>query len=144
MSGSEDLAGERSMNDKNIAEFRANHGRLSGPFGDAPVLLLHHFGARSGTEYVNPVMYQPVGDSYAIFASAAGRDHNPAWYHNHQAHPSTRVEVGDGSVTIRARVAEGEQRAEIRERQKEQFTNFAEYEQGTDRQIPVVILDPID
>ena len=75
------------FNRRNIEEFRANHGRLGGQFDGAPVLLLHSKGARSGKERVNPMMYMADGDRYLVFASAAGADHNPAWYWNLVAHP---------------------------------------------------------
>jgi len=130
-----------SWNQQVIAEYRANAGKLSGNFEGAPVLLLHTTGAKSGLERVNPMMYQRVGEAYAVFASKAGGPTNPDWFHNLVAHPEVTVELGDESVPMIARVAERSERDEIWERQKEQFPNFAEYEEKTDRVIPVVLLD---
>jgi deazaflavin-dependent oxidoreductase (nitroreductase family) len=131
------------FNGKIIAEFRANDGKVGGPFDGAPMILVHHAGARSGTERVTPLMYQQVGDSFAIFASKAGAPDNPAWYRNLLAHPNTSVEVGTETYSVTARVAEPAEREVIWDRQKERFPGFAEYEvKAAPRTIPVVVLDP--
>ncbi len=135
------------MNDFNsniIAEFRANGGKVGGGFENATLLLLHSIGARTGQERVSPLGYQKVGDSYAIFASKAGAPENPAWYHNLLANPRARAEVGTELIDVVARVAEPGERERIWTRQKERAPQFAEYEKKTDRQIPVVILDPVN
>ena len=124
-----------------IEEFRANGGKLGGGFEGAPMLLLHSTGARSGEERVHPVMYQQVGDDVAVFASKAGAPTNPDWFHNLVANPDATIEIGTETVPVRARVAEGEERERIWETQKERYPGFAEYEEKTDRVIPVVILE---
>ena len=126
-----------------IEEFRANDGKLGGNFEGAPMLLLHSTGAKSGQERVNPMMYQQVGDDLAVFASKAGADTNPDWFHNLRANPDATVEIGTETVAVRARVADDEERAPIWETQKERYPGFAEYEQKTDRVIPVVILERV-
>jgi deazaflavin-dependent oxidoreductase (nitroreductase family) len=134
------------MNDFNgqiIEEFRANGGRLGGPFEGAPMLLLHHKGAKSGTERVNPVMYQQVGDKLAVFASKAGGPTNPDWYHNLIAHPETTVEVGTETIPVVAHVAPDDERGPIWEKQKHDVPGFLEYEQKTSRTIPVVVLERV-
>ena len=123
-----------------IDEFRNNGGKLGGQFAGAPLLLLHSTGARSGTERVNPVMYQQVGEDLAVFASKAGAPTNPDWYHNLVAHPETVVEVGTETVPVVARVAGDDERDTIWERQKSLYPGFAGYEKTTSRRIPVVIL----
>ncbi len=83
-----------SFNDWNkqvIAEFRKNHGKVGGNFEGAPVLLIHHKGARSGTLRVNPVMYLKDGNRFLVFASKGGADTNPDWYHNLKAHPDEQI-----------------------------------------------------
>jgi len=82
------------------------------------VVLLHHKGAKSGVERVNPVAYREVGDNIAVFASNAGRKANPDWYYNLVAHPETVVELGTERFPVRARVARGGERTEIWEAQK--------------------------
>jgi deazaflavin-dependent oxidoreductase (nitroreductase family) len=128
-------------NEKIIAEFRANEGRVGGNFEGAPLLLLHSTGARTGKERVNPMMYQAVGDSFAVFASKAGADTNPDWFHNLKANPEARIEVGTETLDVRARVLGAEERAPIWEEQKARYPGFADYESKTDRVIPVVMLD---
>ena len=77
-----------------INEFRANEGRVGGNFEGAPLLLLHTTGARTGQERVNPMMYQDLGDSVAVFASKAGASSNPDWYRNLVANPDVTAEIG--------------------------------------------------
>jgi deazaflavin-dependent oxidoreductase (nitroreductase family) len=124
-----------------IDEFRAHGGKVGGQFDGATLLLLHHTGAKSGQERVNPVAYQKVGEDLAVFASKAGAPTNPDWYHNLLAHPATTIEIGTDTVPVVARVAEGDERTEIWEKQKKDAPGFADYEKGTTRQIPVVILE---
>jgi deazaflavin-dependent oxidoreductase (nitroreductase family) len=129
-------------NRKVIEEFRANDGVVGGTFEGMPLVLVHHKGAKSGTERVNPLAYYPVGDAYAIFASKGGAPTNPDWYYNLVANPETTIEVGTETIPVVARVAEGAERQEIYDAQKAKLPQFAEYEQSAgDRVIPVVILD---
>jgi deazaflavin-dependent oxidoreductase (nitroreductase family) len=131
-------------NQKIIEEFRANDGKVGGQFEGAPVLLLHHTGAKSGVERVNPMMYQRVGADLAVFASKAGAPTNPDWYHNLVANPRAKVEVGSDTLDVESRVAEGDERDRIWEKQKADYPGFADYERQTTRAIPVVILKTID
>jgi deazaflavin-dependent oxidoreductase (nitroreductase family) len=131
-------------NTKLIEEFRANAGKVGGNFEGAPLLLLHTTGARSGKERTNPVMYQDLGGgSVAVFASKAGADTNPDWYHNVVAHPDVTAEIGTETRSFRTRVATAQEREPIWEKQKADYPGFAGYEAGTSREIPVVILDPV-
>jgi deazaflavin-dependent oxidoreductase (nitroreductase family) len=125
-----------------IEEFRANGGKVGGQFEGAPLLLLHSTGAKSGQARVNPMMYQADGDNFAVFASKAGAPTNPDWYHNLVANPRAAVEVGDTTVNVVARVAEGADRERLWSRQKELYPGFADYEAKTTREIPVIILEP--
>lgn len=137
------MAVDRSdWNRKVIDEFRANEGRVGGNFEGAPMMLIHHRGAKSGIERVNPVAYQRVEGGYAVFASKGGAPTNPDWYHNLVANPETTVEVGTETIPVRARAARGEERERIWEKQKRAYPGFAEYEQKTNREIPVLILEP--
>jgi deazaflavin-dependent oxidoreductase (nitroreductase family) len=132
------------FNGQIIAEFRANGGKVGGPFEGADMLLLHHTGARSGTERVSPLAFQWVGESFAVFASKAGAPENPAWYHNLLAHPDAAVEVGTDTVQVRARVAQPAERDVLWDRQKQRRPGFAQYEvKAAPRRIPVVVLDPV-
>ncbi len=125
-----------------IEEFRANGGKVGGQFEGAPLLLLHTTGAKSGQARVNPMMYQADGDNFAVFASKAGAPTNPDWYHNLVANPRASIEVGDTTLNVVARVAEGDDRDRLWSRQKELYPGFADYEAKTTREIPVVVLEP--
>jgi deazaflavin-dependent oxidoreductase (nitroreductase family) len=125
-----------------IDEFRTNDGVVGGMFEGMTLLLLHHTGAKSGTERVNPLVYMRDGTNYVIFASKAGAPTSPDWYHNLRANPSTTIEVGVQSIPVTARVAEGDERERLFSAQKQAAPQFAEYEAKTDRVIPVVVLEP--
>jgi deazaflavin-dependent oxidoreductase (nitroreductase family) len=141
MSDSSDpMARVNDWNRQIIEEFRSNGGKVGGQFAGAPLLLLHTTGAKSGLEWINPVMYQAVGEDLAVFASKAGAPTNPDWFHNLVAHPEASVEVGSETYPVEARVAEGDERERIWEKQKVDYPGFAEYEEKTTRQIPVVLL----
>jgi deazaflavin-dependent oxidoreductase (nitroreductase family) len=136
------MANVNDWNTKIIDEFRTNEGRVAGPFQGLPLLLLHHKGARTGTERCNPLAYQSLEDgSWAIFASKGGAPTNPDWYHNLLANPDAMVEIGEKNYQVRAREVKGEEREVIWTKQKVDRPGFAEYEQKTKRQIPVLILE---
>lgn len=131
------------FNARNIAEFRANHGKLGGNFEGAPMLLLHSIGAKSGEERISPVMYLADGDRYLVFASAAGADKSPAWYHNLVAHPDkVSVEVGDEHLAVGVEELPRAERDEKYAEQARRYPAFAEYEKRTTRVIPVLALTP--
>jgi deazaflavin-dependent oxidoreductase (nitroreductase family) len=134
-----------SINDYNqriIDEFRANGGRPPSWSGTSRLLLVHHRGAKSGVERVNPVAYLDDGGRYVIFASKAGAPTNPGWYHNLKAHPDTTIEVGSDTVAVTASEVGGEERERLFAAQAERSPQFAEYQQNTDRVIPVIVLTP--
>jgi deazaflavin-dependent oxidoreductase (nitroreductase family) len=134
-----------SRNDWNahtIAEFHRNHGKVGGPFEGAPLLLLHHIGARSGKPRINPVMYLKDGDRYLVFASKGGADTNPDWYHNLKAQPDIQIEVRDETIDVRAQEITGTERDRLYARQSSLYPSFAEYQRRTKRTIPVIALVP--
>jgi deazaflavin-dependent oxidoreductase (nitroreductase family) len=130
-------------NAKIIDEFRANAGKVGGPFEGAHVLLLHHRGAKTGTERVNPLVYLPKGDDFVVFGSKGGAEVDPQWYRNLLAHPKVSVEAGTDHVEVVAREAKGDERDELWEAVKAERPGFAAYEQKTTRQIPVVVLERV-
>ena len=135
------LANVNEWNKQIIEEFRANGGRVGGQFEGAAMVLVHHVGRKSGTERVNPMVYQAVGDDFAVFASKAGADDNPDWYHNLMARPDITIEVGTDTIPVRARDLAGDERASVWETQKQRAPGFADYEAKTSRTIPVVLLE---
>jgi deazaflavin-dependent oxidoreductase (nitroreductase family) len=123
-----------------IEEFRANGGTVAS-MGGAPLLILHTTGAKTGQERLSPLMYREEGDDLVIFASYAGAPSHPAWFRNLQANPEATIEIGGETRAVRARVAEGEEHDRIWAQQKAEWPQFGEYEEKTDRTIPVVILE---
>jgi deazaflavin-dependent oxidoreductase (nitroreductase family) len=137
---------DAAMNDWNqqiIAEFRANAGKVGGPFEGAPMVLLTTTGAKSGEPRITPLMALLDGDDIVIFASKAGAPTNPDWYHNLLANPEASIEFGTETLAVKARVAEGDERHDLWTRQKAAYPQFQGYEDGTTRVIPVVALEKI-
>jgi deazaflavin-dependent oxidoreductase (nitroreductase family) len=135
------MADREDWNAKIIEEFRANEGRVGGPFEGAPLLLLSTTGRRSGTIRVNPLMYLPDGDRLVVFASKGGAPTDPDWYRNIVASPDVSVEVGTERFPVRATVATGEERDRLFGEQAKRYPQFAEYEANTERTIPVIVLE---
>jgi len=132
-------------NAKTIAEFRANGGRVGGPFEGAPVVLVHHRGRKSGREYVNPVMYLPDernDSTIYVFASAGGAPSNPDWYFNLTAAGEGTVERGTETYDVAVREVTGNERNRIYDEQARRYPGFAEYAHQTAgiRTIPVLEL----
>ena len=123
-----------------IEEFRANGGTAGGIFEGKPLLLVHNVGARSGTDFVTPLVYLEEGGNWVIFASKGGAPVNPGWYHNLKAEPNVSIEVGTEKHDVVAEEATGEERDRLYAIQEEQQPQFAEYAQKTDRKIPVIVL----
>jgi deazaflavin-dependent oxidoreductase (nitroreductase family) len=123
-----------------IKEFRENGGKVGGMFEGAPMILVHHIGAKSGTERVAPLVYFGEGDRLFIFASKGGADENPSWYHNLVANPKVNVEVGAETFEVVASVLDRAERDEIYAKQVALQPGFGDYERKTTRIIPVIEL----
>jgi deazaflavin-dependent oxidoreductase (nitroreductase family) len=135
-----------NFNEQVIADFNSNGGKPGGHFKDAPVLLLHSIGAKSGAERTQPLMFLREGEGpWFVFASYGGAPKDPAWFHNIVANPEFDISVGDGSeierVPVRARVLEGAERDATYAKQAALFPQFAGYAEKTTRDvIPVIEL----
>ena len=123
-----------------IAEFRENEGKVGGQFEGAPVLLLHTTGAKSGIERVNPMMYLVEDDKIYVFASFAGADNHPDWFHNLKANDTVTIKQGTEEYEATAVEVSRSERDRVYAIQAERFPGFAEYEKKTTRVIPVVEL----
>ena len=125
-----------------IEEFRANEGKVGGPFEGAPLLLLHTTGAKSGEERINPLMYLADGDRYVVFASKGGHDYHPHWMLNIEANPAVELEVGTERFEAKAEVLrDGPERDTLYAEQVARFPQFGEYEEKAARTIPVVVIE---
>lgn len=128
-----------------IEEFRANGGKVGGPFEGAPVVLMHGVGRRTGKETIHPVMYLPSGDDPAtiyVFASKAGAPTHPDWYWNLTEAGRATIEVGTETYEVAVAEITGEERDRIYAEQVSRYPGFGEYEQRTAgiRTIPVLAL----
>jgi deazaflavin-dependent oxidoreductase (nitroreductase family) len=125
------------MNNQIIEEFRANDGKVGGPFQGATLLLLHTTGAKSGKERVNPVMYFEIDSKVLIVGSCAGADVDPAWVHNLRANPRARIEIGTDAYDVEVRQLSRDERDAAYPRIVKTAPGFGGYQEKTDRVIPV-------
>ncbi|HEV7173062.1 nitroreductase family deazaflavin-dependent oxidoreductase [Pedococcus sp.] len=131
-------------NDGVIREFRANGGKVGGYFEGAPMILLHHVGAKSGTTRVSPLVYFPQADgTMLVVASKGGAPSNPDWYYNLKAHPRFEVEVGTETFPVEARELTPEERAEVWPGIVAERPGFGDYETKTTRVMPVFRLSRV-
>jgi deazaflavin-dependent oxidoreductase (nitroreductase family) len=138
------LTDYNDFNKKIIEEFRANGGKVGGPFAGAPMLLLTTTGAKSGQQRTAPLVHTKDGDKIVIIASKAGAPNHPDWYHNLLKNPTVGVEVGTEKFQAKATaIASGPERDRLYNAQAAMMPNFAEYETKTTRKIPVVVLERI-
>lgn len=137
------MAGNNDFNTNLIEEFRANGGKVTGVFAGRPLLLLTTTGAKSGQPRTMPLVYTTDGDRIVIIASKGGAPTNPDWYHNVVANPTVTVELPGEQFQARATIAEGAERERLYNAQAALMPAFAEYQQKTTRQIPVIVLDRV-
>ena len=131
------------MNERNkmiIDEFRANGGKVGGPFEGKSLLLLHTKGAKSGQERINPMACIRDGDRLAVIASKGGAPTHPDWYYNVVANPQVTVEVGTEKFQAVAKVAEEPERTRLYEKMVGVMPGFDDYRRKTARVIPVIVL----
>ena len=110
--------------------------------GLPPMLLLDHVGAKSAKRRTTPLVYLEDGDDIVIVASKGGSPRHPAWFHNLKANPETTVQVGTRKILVRARVANQEERRRLWPKVVDLYSGYADYQERTKREIPLVILEP--
>jgi deazaflavin-dependent oxidoreductase (nitroreductase family) len=134
-------SGASDYNAKIIEEFRANQGRVGGPWAGIALILLHHIGAKSGIERVTPLAYSPRGESrVAVWAANGGSPDHPAWYHNLKVHPRVTVEVDTQTFTVVAEELLGTASAQLWPKLVAQYPSLGEAQAKTTRQFPVFLL----
>jgi F420H(2)-dependent quinone reductase len=110
--------------------------------GFPPVLLVDHVGAKSGIRRTTPLAYVEDGDDIVLVASKGGHPRNPAWFHNLRANPDTTVQIGSERRAVHARVADPDERARLWPKAVAAYAGYRGYQERTERQIPLVILEP--
>jgi F420H(2)-dependent quinone reductase len=125
------------------AVYRASQGLIGHRFpGTPPTLLLDHVGAKSATKRTTPLGYVVDGENLILVASKGGHPKNPAWFHNLLAHPDTTVQVGSRRRAVRARVANAQERERLWPTVVSAYSGYDDYRKRTEREIPLVILEP--
>jgi deazaflavin-dependent oxidoreductase (nitroreductase family) len=126
---------------EHVERYQATGGEEGHEWQGTHTLLLTTKGRKSGQQRTTPLIYDPVGDTYAIVASKGGADEPPAWYLNLQADPSVEVQVKADKFTANARTASEEEKAEIWPQMVAQWPAYDEYQAATERPIPIVLLE---
>jgi deazaflavin-dependent oxidoreductase (nitroreductase family) len=126
----------------NVPVYRLSGGRIGGKVGKGPVLLLTTTGRKSGQQRTAPVLYLADGDRFVVINTNAGNEKTPAWSLNLRANPEAEVELGRRHVKVRARIAEGEERADLWRRSMEQYGGWDFYESQLNREVGVFVLEP--
>jgi deazaflavin-dependent oxidoreductase (nitroreductase family) len=143
LSNSLGARGLRLVGKLNVPLYRASGGRLGGRVNKAPVLLLTTTGRKSGQKRTAPVVYLADGERMVVINTNAGSAKIPAWSLNLEAEPAAEVEVGRKRIPVTARVAEGEERADLWRRHNEQYAGFDDYDEKLQREPKVIVLEPI-
>jgi F420H(2)-dependent quinone reductase len=134
--------GLRLVGKLNTPVYRLTGGRVGGRVGKGPVLLLTTTGRKSGQPRTAPVLYLADGERFVVINTNAGNAKTPAWSLNLRADPDAEVEVGRKRIKVRARLAEGEERADLWRQHMEQYSGWESYESKLDREIGVFVLEP--
>jgi deazaflavin-dependent oxidoreductase (nitroreductase family) len=137
---SDDIPSAEAMNEFNkniVEEFRANGGKVGGPFEGATLLLLHTTGAKSGQPRLAPLAYFTVEDKMIIIGSKAGADTNPDWVHNLRANPAAHIEVGTDAYDVTSRELPRDERDALFDQIVAVAPGFGEYQAKTSRIIPL-------
>jgi deazaflavin-dependent oxidoreductase (nitroreductase family) len=125
--------------------YRLTNGVVGHRFpGAPPMLLLDHVGAKSAIKRTTPLVYIEDGPNVVIVASKGGHPKQPAWYHNLRANSGTTVQIGGARRTVRARVATPQERERLWPKAVATYAGYSGYQERTDRQIPLVILEPTE
>ena len=124
--------------------YNVSGGRIGGKMGKAPVLLLTTTGRKTGKQRTLPLIYIMDGSAYVITASAGGADKHPGWFFNIRSNPQATIQVQDKHITVTAEIAGPEKKPELWARLVEVAPNFAGYQKRTSREIPMVILHPLE
>ena len=138
-----DTAALDDFNRKIVEEFRANGGKVGGPFEGGTLLLLHTVGAKSGQPRLSPLAYLTIDEKMIIVGSYAGAPNNPAWVHNLRADPRARIEVGTETWDVVARELPADERDATWPKVVEYSTVFAGYQANTSRTIPLFELNRV-
>ncbi|MGY2876810.1 F420H(2)-dependent quinone reductase [Marmoricola sp. URHA0025 HA25] len=109
-----------------------------------PIVVITSVGVKSGKLRKNPVMRVERDGKYVAIASKGGSPQQPEWYHNFLAHAEVDLQDGPVKKTYRARLLEGDERAEWWQYAVDTWPTYGEYQKKTDRLIPVFLLEPVD
>ena len=124
--------------------YRATGGKLFGRMGESPILLLNTVGRKSGKKRTSPLLYVMDGEDFVIVASKGGASAHPAWYLNLRANPEATVEIGDREVQVEAEEADPEDKTRLWQKMVEMYPAYDAYQEKTEREIPLLVLRPVE
>jgi len=136
---------KRVMNIANgihVGLYRMGHGKFANKMANLPVMLITTYGRKSGKPHTNPIVYIQDGANYLVSASSGGMDWHPGWYLNLRKSSEAKIEIGDNTFNVKAVIMDSDERVRLYEKFKAASSNFEKYEKGTNREIPVIRLEP--
>jgi len=128
--------------DEHVRQYETSGGKIGHDWNGTSCLILHTVGRKSGASRKHPLIYGRDGDDYVIVASKGGAPENPGWYENLIAHPDAKIQVRDQVITVRARTGTAEDKRRVWPIMTAQWPDYDNYQSGTTRDIPVVLLSP--
>ena len=132
------------LNEEHVKAYRQTDGRTGYLWNGAPILLLTYTGRRSGQRRTTPLIFGRDGDDYLVVASMGGMPRHPWWYENLEANPEAEVQVKGDHIPVAARTASSDEKPRLWQIMRDIWPNYDVYQSRTDREIPVVVLTPVD
>ncbi|MDX1621405.1 MAG: nitroreductase family deazaflavin-dependent oxidoreductase [Nitriliruptorales bacterium] len=133
---------DRLFGQEHVERYRETGGEVGHDWNGASVLLLTTTGRQTGEPYTTPLIYGEDDGEYVVIASKGGAADHPDWYYNLEADPQAQVQVWDDVMDVKASTVSGDRRERLWDLMTEQWPDYDEYAEKTDREIPVVVLTP--
>jgi deazaflavin-dependent oxidoreductase (nitroreductase family) len=134
--------GWQQFTQMHVRAYRATGGRVGRNYKGAPVALVDHVGRKSGKHRTSPLIYMADGDNVVIVASFGGARRDPVWWPNLKASPRTTVQIGSERRDVVARQATAEEKQRLWPKLVAVYAPYEDYQRRTERDIPVVLLEP--
>ena len=127
---------------EHVRQYEATGGKVGHDWNSTSCLILHTIGRKSGETRKFPLIYGRDGQDYVLIASKGGAPTNPGWYENLVAHPEAKIQVWDKIIPVTARTGTPAEKKRVWPKMAEQWPGYNDYQKGTKRDIPVVLLKP--
>jgi deazaflavin-dependent oxidoreductase (nitroreductase family) len=128
---------------EHVDRYLATDGEEGHDWQGTQTLILTTTGRKSGKQRLTPLIYGRHGNDYLVVASKGGTPEDPDWYYNLSANPDVEIQVKGDKIRARARTATPAEKAEMWPIMTEEWPDYDEYQTKTDRDIPIVVIEPV-